>query len=70
MASLSAKTISTLKATAPALSIHGDAIATKFYGILFANHPEQRSAFNMTHHRRSEETGVASLQVNRKIGIF
>ena len=31
---LSTKTIKILKATAPVLSVHGDAIATRFYDIL------------------------------------
>ena len=62
-ASLSAKTISVLKSTAPVLTVHGDKIATRFYDILFEKHPEARDSFNMSHHRQSQESGVASLQV-------
>ena len=67
MASLSTKTINVLKATAPALSVHGDAIATRFYDILFTKHPEQRKSFNMSHHRQANKDGAASLQVRKLI---
>ena len=61
--SLSDKTISVLKSTAPALTVHGDEIASRFYEILFEKHPEVRSFFNMSHHRQSHESSVAALQV-------
>ena len=58
---LSTKTIKILQATAPALSVHGDAIATRFYDILFTKHPDQRKNFNMSHHRIKD--GKVSSQV-------
>ena len=58
---LSKKTIDILKASAPALSAHGDALAARFYDILFTKHPEQRKIFNMSHQRQKD--GAASSQV-------
>ena len=69
MASLCSKTHNVLKSTAPARSAHGDAIATRFYDILFTKHPDQRKSFNMRLHRQSNNDGAASLQV-RKILAF
>ena len=65
---LSTKTIKILKATAPALSVHGDAIAISFYDILFTKHPDQRKFFNMSHHRRKD--GKVSSQVIQAIKVL
>lgn len=45
----SQKTIEIVKSTAPVLAIHGDSITKVFYQLLFENHPELKSIFNMTH---------------------
>ena len=67
MAGLSAKTINVLKTTAPVLSVHGDAVAARFYDILFTNHPEVRKSFNMSHHREPIDGAAPSLQVRQII---
>lgn len=46
---LSAQTISLVKATAPVLAEHGEAITRHFYRILFEGHPEVRAFFNQAH---------------------
>ena len=46
---LSAKTISLIKATVPALEQHGEAITSHFYKVLFGNHPEMKAFFNQAH---------------------
>jgi len=42
---ISEKTIEICKSTAPALTLHGEAITTRMYEILFANYPETRVLF-------------------------
>ena len=46
---LSAKTISLIKATVPALEQHGEAITSHFYKVLFSSHPEMKAFFNQAH---------------------
>ena len=55
-------TIRILKATAPVMAEHGTAITSRFYEMMFKEHPEQRNVFNMSHHRR-EKDGKPSAQV-------
>jgi nitric oxide dioxygenase len=42
---LSEKTIEICKATAPAIVVHGEAITTRMYEILFENYPETKALF-------------------------
>ncbi len=67
----SQKTIETVKATAPVLAVHGEKITTAFYEILFDNHPELRTIFNMTHQQKGTQQKVlanAVLQYAKYIG--
>lgn len=45
---LSEHTIDIVKSTAPVLAVHGEAITTKFYAMLFEAHPELLNMFNHT----------------------
>ncbi len=55
-------TIDTVKATAPLVAENANAITTRFYGLMFGDHPELRSIFNMSNHRPGKD-GVPSAQV-------
>ena len=59
---LEENTIKILKATAPVVAEMGGAITTRMYQILFSEHPEQKSVFNMSHHRPGKD-GKTSPQV-------
>ena len=59
---LEENTINILKATAPLVAEHGATITSRFYEILFHEHPEQKSVFNMSHHRPAKD-GTKSSQV-------
>ena len=59
---LGENTIRVLKTTAPVIAEHGENIISKFYDILFKEHPEQMSVFNMSHLRAGKD-GKHSLQV-------
>ena len=48
-------TLSTVKATAPVLAVHGYAIIQRFYERLFQAHPELKNLFNMRHQERGEQ---------------
>lgn len=52
---LSEKTISTIKSTVPVLEIHGTAITTKFYQLLFTNHPELLNIFNHANQKQGRQ---------------
>lgn len=45
---LSERTIDIVKSTAPVLAVHGEAITTRFYEMLFEAHPELLNMFNHT----------------------
>ncbi|MGN8648295.1 NO-inducible flavohemoprotein [Gracilibacillus sp. HCP3S3_G5_1] len=52
---LDAKTIETVQATVPVLAEHGTAITSKFYQLLFINHPELKNIFNQTNQRKGKQ---------------
>ncbi len=52
---LEAKTIETVKATVPVLAEHGTAITSRFYQLLFTNHPELKNIFNQTNQRKGKQ---------------
>ncbi|SFL75125.1 nitric oxide dioxygenase [Gracilibacillus orientalis] len=52
---LDAKTIETVKATVPVLAEHGTAITSRFYQLLFNNHPELKNIFNQTNQKKGEQ---------------
>ncbi|MFD2638630.1 NO-inducible flavohemoprotein [Piscibacillus salipiscarius] len=52
---LDQKTIDTVKATVPVLAEHGEAITTRFYQLLFQNHPELKNIFNQTNQRKGRQ---------------
>lgn len=55
---VSQKTIEIVKSTAPVLSVHGENITKVFYELLFKNHPELKSIFNMSHQRSGSQQKV------------
>ncbi|WP_410514645.1 NO-inducible flavohemoprotein [Paenibacillus sp. BR2-3] len=52
---LSEKTINTIKSTVPVLEVHGTAITTQFYQMLFANHPELLNIFNHANQKQGRQ---------------
>lgn len=52
---LDAQTISTVKATIPALLATGPALTAHFYARLFAHHPELKDIFNMSNQRNGNQ---------------
>lgn len=52
---LSEKTISTIKSTVPVLEVHGTAITTQFYQMLFTNHPELLNIFNHANQKQGRQ---------------
>ncbi|WP_380183626.1 NO-inducible flavohemoprotein [Kalamiella sp. sgz302252] len=52
---LDAQTISTIKATIPALLATGPALTAHFYDRLFAHHPELKDIFNMSNQRNGNQ---------------
>ncbi|GHI00127.1 NO-inducible flavohemoprotein [Neobacillus kokaensis] len=46
---LDPKKLEIVKATLPVVKEHGEAITKRFYKRMFANHPELKNIFNMTH---------------------
>lgn len=58
---LSEKTIQTIKSTVPVLEIHGVNITTRFYELLFQNHPELLNLFNHTNQKQGrQQTALAN----------
>jgi len=55
---VSQETIAIVKSTAPVLAEHGEAITRVFYQRLFANHPELKNIFNMTHQQKGSQPKV------------
>lgn len=52
---LDARTISTIKATIPALLATGPALTAHFYDRLFSHHPELKNIFNMSNQRNGNQ---------------
>lgn len=52
---LSEKTIQTIKSTVPVLEVHGTAITTQFYQMLFTNHPELLNIFNHANQKQGRQ---------------
>ncbi len=57
---LNATTIETVKATAPAVAAHAEAITRRFYELLFADNPEVQGFFNQAHqHSGGQQRALA-----------
>lgn len=52
---LSQKTIDIIKSTVPVLAMHGKTITTRFYQMLFANHPELLHIFNHANQKQGRQ---------------
>lgn len=52
---LDAKTIEIIKSTVPVLAQHGEAITTRFYEMLFSNHPELLNIFNHANQKQGRQ---------------
>src|SRR5690625_4027109 len=52
---LDTKTIELVKATVPILEVHGDEITSRFYQLMFENHPELKNIFNQTNQRKGDQ---------------
>ncbi|SES15140.1 nitric oxide dioxygenase [Gracilibacillus ureilyticus] len=52
---LKSKTIEIVKSTVPVLAEHGTAITSRFYQLLFTNHPELKNIFNQTNQRKGKQ---------------
>jgi nitric oxide dioxygenase len=52
---LSEKTIQTIKSTVPVLEKHGTEITTRFYQMLFGNHPELLNIFNHANQKQGRQ---------------
>ena len=46
---LSEKTVRIVKATAPAIAPHAEAITRRFYSLMFSGNPEVKAYFNQAH---------------------
>jgi nitric oxide dioxygenase len=58
---LNANTIEIIKSTVPVLEKHGKDITTRFYQLLFSNHPELKNVFNQTNQREGrQQTALAN----------
>lgn len=58
---LNQKTIEIIKSTVPVLEQHGTAITTRFYELLFKNHPELLNVFNHANQRQGrQQTALAN----------
>src|SRR5690625_1986023 len=53
---LDTKTIELVKATVPILEVHGDEITSRFYQLMFENHPELKNIFNQTNQRKGDQS--------------
>src|SRR5688500_19883722 len=57
---LSEKTIQIVKATAPAVAPHAEAITRRFYALMFAGNPEVKAYFNQAHqHSGGQQRALA-----------
>lgn len=52
---LSAQTIQIIQSTVPVLETHGTAITTRFYQLMFANHPELLHIFNHANQKKGRQ---------------
>ncbi|MHC0037793.1 NO-inducible flavohemoprotein [Pseudoneobacillus sp. C159] len=52
---LDQKTIEIVKSTVPVLEKHGEAITTKFYQLMFGNHPELLNIFNHANQKQGRQ---------------
>jgi nitric oxide dioxygenase len=52
---LDSKTIEIIKSTVPVLAQHGEAITTRFYEMLFSNHPELLNIFNHANQKQGRQ---------------
>jgi nitric oxide dioxygenase len=52
---LDSKTIDIIKSTVPVLEKHGEAITTKFYQLMFGNHPELLNIFNHANQKQGRQ---------------
>jgi len=52
---LSQKTIDIIKSTVPVLEVHGEAITTRFYQLLFSRHPELLNIFNHANQKKGRQ---------------
>lgn len=52
---LDTKTIETIQSTVPVLEKYGETITTRFYELLFQNHPELYNIFNVIHQKKKEQ---------------
>jgi nitric oxide dioxygenase len=52
---LQARTIEIIKSTVPVLEIHGEAITSRFYQLLFTKHPELLNIFNHANQKKGRQ---------------
>ncbi|WP_413375574.1 NO-inducible flavohemoprotein [Alkalihalobacillus sp. 1P02AB] len=52
---LNSKTIAIIKSTVPVLEIHGEKITTRFYKLMFQNHPELLNIFNHINQKKGRQ---------------
>ncbi|WP_043930367.1 NO-inducible flavohemoprotein [Bacillus sp. EB01] len=52
---LDQKTIEIIKSTVPVLEVHGEAITTKFYQMMFTDHPELLNIFNHANQKQNRQ---------------
>ncbi|MEJ8546115.1 NO-inducible flavohemoprotein [Brevibacillus borstelensis] len=52
---LSQQTVRIIKSTVPVLEVHGKAITTRFYEMMFANHPELLNIFNHANQKQGRQ---------------
>ncbi|MEF2246008.1 NO-inducible flavohemoprotein [Paenibacillus sp. IITD108] len=58
---LNSETIAIIKSTVPVLEVHGNAITTRFYQLLFENHPELLNIFNHANQKQGrQQTALAN----------
>ena len=52
---LQARTIEIIKSTVPVLEVHGEAITSRFYQLLFQKHPELLNIFNHANQKKGRQ---------------
>src|SRR5690625_2300935 len=53
---LDSQTIDIVKSTVPILEERGDEITSRFYQMMFENHPELKNIFNQTNQRKGDQS--------------
>src|SRR5690625_2103174 len=53
---LDSQTIDIVKSTVPILEERGDEITSRFYQLMFENHPELKNIFNQTNQRKGDQS--------------